>query len=126
MFVKQKTAYEMRISDWSSDVCSSDLTACCRSSVAPLTTDTDCGTSISACSRFCAVTTISPSDVSCACAGRPAAKAARLAAIPRPCLLFFPLPMSAQTAGAETLPGSHPACETSGKLWLWESVGQDV
>src|SRR3546814_5514479 len=32
---KQKTAYEMRISDWSSDVCSSDLcettasTACC-------------------------------------------------------------------------------------------------
>src|SRR3546814_5508197 len=30
-FFKQKTAYEMRISDWSSDVCSSDLlvvTAC--------------------------------------------------------------------------------------------------
>src|SRR3546814_1804039 len=24
-FVKQNTAYEMRISDWSSDVCSSDL-----------------------------------------------------------------------------------------------------
>src|SRR3546814_10901471 len=24
-FVKQKTAYDMRISDWSSDVCSSDL-----------------------------------------------------------------------------------------------------
>src|SRR3546814_7920716 len=24
-FIKQKTAYEMRISDWSSDVCSSDL-----------------------------------------------------------------------------------------------------
>src|SRR3546814_5026471 len=30
---KQKTAYEMRISDWSSDVCSSDLNAC-RSAVA--------------------------------------------------------------------------------------------
>src|SRR3546814_2463828 len=33
-FFKQKTAYEMRISDWSSDVCPSDLefdgrTACC-------------------------------------------------------------------------------------------------
>src|SRR3546814_4201238 len=31
-FFKQKTAYEWRISDWSSDVCSSDLTAsrlCC-------------------------------------------------------------------------------------------------
>src|SRR3546814_3693343 len=27
-FFKQKTAYEMRISDWSSDVCSSDLSGC--------------------------------------------------------------------------------------------------
>src|SRR3546814_2859335 len=27
LFFKQKTAYEMRISDWSSDVCSSDLDA---------------------------------------------------------------------------------------------------
>src|SRR3546814_5259504 len=37
-FFKQKTAYEMRISDWSSDVCSSDLHArllsFCASSVA--------------------------------------------------------------------------------------------
>src|SRR3546814_9090793 len=30
-FFKQKTAYEMRISDWSSDVCSSDLAAAGRS-----------------------------------------------------------------------------------------------
>src|SRR3546814_4327686 len=29
-FFKQKTAYEMRISDWSSDVCSSDLEALSR------------------------------------------------------------------------------------------------
>src|SRR3546814_5826315 len=29
-FFKQKTAYEMRISDWSSDVCSSDLARCDR------------------------------------------------------------------------------------------------
>src|SRR3546814_10322267 len=29
-FFKQKTAYEMRISDWSSDVCSSDLQAAAR------------------------------------------------------------------------------------------------
>src|SRR3546814_8729093 len=28
-FFKQKTAYEMRISDWSSDVCSSDLPIGC-------------------------------------------------------------------------------------------------
>src|SRR3546814_15547046 len=27
-FFKQKTAYEMRMSDWSSDVCSSDLRPC--------------------------------------------------------------------------------------------------
>src|SRR3546814_10623939 len=27
-FFKQKTAYELRISDWSSDVCSSDLDGC--------------------------------------------------------------------------------------------------
>src|SRR3546814_1719148 len=32
-FVKQKTAYEMRISDWSSDVCSSDLSATMRSAL---------------------------------------------------------------------------------------------
>src|SRR3546814_20259081 len=31
-FFKQKTAYEMRISDWSSDVCSSDLTNGCATS----------------------------------------------------------------------------------------------
>src|SRR3546814_4659484 len=29
VFFKQKTAYEMRISDWSSDVCSSDLQGVC-------------------------------------------------------------------------------------------------
>src|SRR3546814_3938042 len=28
IYCKQKTAYEMRISDWSSDVCSSDLGYC--------------------------------------------------------------------------------------------------
>src|SRR3546814_3835503 len=28
VFFKQKTAHEMRISDWSSDVCSSDLSPC--------------------------------------------------------------------------------------------------
>src|SRR3546814_6569461 len=36
-FVKQKTAYEMRISDWSSDVCSSDLRCPCR--VSPVTNE---------------------------------------------------------------------------------------
>src|SRR3546814_3696099 len=35
-FFKQKTAYEMRISDWSSDVCSSDLLAVKRRRPDPL------------------------------------------------------------------------------------------
>src|SRR3546814_10094890 len=33
LFFKQKTAYEMRISDWSSDVCSSDLVTTMRMEV---------------------------------------------------------------------------------------------
>src|SRR3546814_5276887 len=32
-FFKQKTAYEMRISDWSSDVCSSDLMTAARTDI---------------------------------------------------------------------------------------------
>src|SRR3546814_3008512 len=36
-FFKQKTAYEMRISDWSSDVCSSDLAV--QDSDAPASSD---------------------------------------------------------------------------------------
>src|SRR3546814_8677527 len=39
-FFKQKTAYEMRISDWSSDVCSSDLplilTSCVNGALMPV------------------------------------------------------------------------------------------
>src|SRR3546814_4864887 len=41
-FFKQKTAYEMRISDWSSDVCSSDLS---RRTHAPLRSATSAPTS---------------------------------------------------------------------------------
>src|SRR3546814_275978 len=35
-FFKQKTAYEMRISDWSSDVCSSDLLLFAGEAIAPM------------------------------------------------------------------------------------------
>src|SRR3546814_3229114 len=35
-FCKQKTAYELRISDWSSDVCSSDLLAGSRHAPTPM------------------------------------------------------------------------------------------
>src|SRR3546814_10521427 len=37
-FFKQKTAYEMRISDWSSDVCSSDLLNTVNAVAAPIAT----------------------------------------------------------------------------------------
>src|SRR3546814_8999019 len=47
-FFKQKTAYEMRISDWSSDVCSSDLARsagssgnCCRQTTEDRQSDQD-------------------------------------------------------------------------------------
>src|SRR3546814_3168742 len=40
-FFKQKTAYEMRISDWSSDVCSSDLFADARRASPPACADRD-------------------------------------------------------------------------------------
>src|SRR3546814_8452093 len=40
-FFKQKTAYEMRISDWSSDVCSSDLFAIERRGVDAVDIDRD-------------------------------------------------------------------------------------
>src|SRR3546814_9297667 len=40
-FFKQKTAYELRISDWSSDVCSSDLVTRPTVSVAGLKADPD-------------------------------------------------------------------------------------
>src|SRR3546814_13434403 len=46
-FFKQKTAYEMRISDWSSDVCSSDLRVTWKSAFLP--TISDC--TVSAVSR---------------------------------------------------------------------------
>src|SRR3546814_9877831 len=40
---KQKTAYEMRISDWSSDVCSSDLSGRSLSFMAPPHRSRHCG-----------------------------------------------------------------------------------
>src|SRR3546814_7881363 len=48
-FFKQKTAYEMRISDWSSDVCSSDLRFC------RLRTDRQCGGVVGARWWYCTV-----------------------------------------------------------------------
>src|SRR3546814_10611341 len=42
-FFKQKTAYEMRISDWSSDVCSSDLLVCPAGNLPALQAAVDAG-----------------------------------------------------------------------------------
>src|SRR3546814_1082431 len=41
LFFRQKTAYEMRISDWSSDVCSSDLNPANRSGLVFVSLDND-------------------------------------------------------------------------------------
>src|SRR3546814_4785801 len=45
-FFKQKTAYEMRISDWSSDVCSSDLPLNCTVHVTDGTCEVWMGTQV--------------------------------------------------------------------------------
>src|SRR3546814_5090128 len=55
-FFKQKTAYEMRISDWSSDVCSSDLpptagSGPCRQPARPWAAWTSWSTARAACAR---------------------------------------------------------------------------
>src|SRR3546814_1458800 len=66
-FFKQKTAYEMRISDWSSDVCSSDLSSPRWDSPLPWQHSCPCSAAISAsffrsatsivrCSRYSAST----------------------------------------------------------------------
>src|SRR3546814_4399022 len=48
-FFKQKTAYEMRISDWSSDVCSSDLATATPGRIRQLTlAETCCGNALGA------------------------------------------------------------------------------
>src|SRR3546814_1294533 len=41
LFLKQKTAYDMRISDWSSDVCSSDLSSKCSTVSNEMTTSNE-------------------------------------------------------------------------------------
>src|SRR3546814_16698685 len=57
-FFKQKTAYEMRISDWSSDVCSSDLCSIAVEPLAPISRATAascscaCGRAVSRVDRF--------------------------------------------------------------------------
>src|SRR3546814_16699743 len=67
-FFKQTTAYEMRISDWSSDVCSSDLSAsgamgCTTLSFAPVRTLTTClPLRVSAITSATAATKPRPSD----------------------------------------------------------------
>src|SRR3546814_17883980 len=49
VFFKQKTSYEMRISDWSSDVCSSDLSGRWRVFASPVCCLHDTGPCLLAC-----------------------------------------------------------------------------
>src|SRR3546814_18456176 len=72
-FFKQKTAYEMRISDWSSDVCSSDLRK------NPNPTDTDIETAIT---NICRCGTYPRIREAVKRAGRIMRREARIAAAP--------------------------------------------
>src|SRR3546814_9035011 len=54
-FFKQKTAYDMRISDWSSDVCSSDLVECSK-----VSRNGDCFASFTSDGIYCAVQLLLP------------------------------------------------------------------
>src|SRR3546814_8662711 len=69
-FFKQKTAYELRISDWSSDVCSSDLTLRLPPAIVPsllaraprsLGSESPAGLRWATCGSLCLTTTPSPS-----------------------------------------------------------------
>src|SRR3546814_19413143 len=81
-FFKQKTAYEMRISDWSADVCSSDLSTWARndlgrlsalSLVRPLVPATDGSFSI-AFSRLTGRGVVVPSTRGCVASRRPSCR----------------------------------------------------
>src|SRR3546814_18951225 len=62
-FFKQKTAYEMRISDWSSDVCSSDLGSSFRwAADISLTEKGSCGSATICASSDAARSRISPAS----------------------------------------------------------------
>src|SRR3546814_3078118 len=72
-FCKQKTAYELRISDWSSDVCSSDLTSkdglssrnlCCQPIHIVRLPVSPSGTRFKCCPRVSAAALKTSSDVS--------------------------------------------------------------
>src|SRR3546814_7652802 len=62
-FFKQKTAYEMRISDWSSDVCSSDLAQAAASN-GPLSTTTTSSSPFGTSEKKCGCSTIFPANCS--------------------------------------------------------------
>src|SRR3546814_6885620 len=60
VFFKQKTAYEMRISDWSSDVCSSDLSRRTLAAVVHPANDLGQDRPDFVSRRFCATTGFAP------------------------------------------------------------------
>src|SRR3546814_6475497 len=60
-FFKQKTAYEMRISDWSSDVCSSDLSLAQLTRAANRFREFDYATPITVTSRIAEVSALAES-----------------------------------------------------------------
>src|SRR3546814_3848857 len=97
-FFKQKTAYEMRISDWSSDVCSSDLTAS-----ATATASAEAGAERGDCTSGCeALMGRNPGGVS----GRMTRPAGGILRLPRPAAMQLCLPRMGQSVDS-TRPRWH-------------------
>src|SRR3546814_4528487 len=81
IFFKQKTAYEMRISDWSSDVCSSDLPASRAASAVAMRVavrcsgSRNCATPARSDTALCSsITLIAANTLVLACTGTPIAQ----------------------------------------------------
>src|SRR3546814_11739058 len=116
VFFKQKTAYEMRISDWSSDVCSSDLACRLISGRAD--------------DRLPFGTSNARSSTASACVGRLNAIAAT-ARERRECMISGLISShrpavrpSSPPARRGRRPCGRGACRLNGRAWCRERVGQ--
>src|SRR3546814_3108604 len=118
-FFKQKTAYEMRISDWSSDVCSSDLAHCAAKKASSVClaalSDVADGAGVAACRQAAGAAAISAASSRCLnMEGSPEWKSGSLArgvvdaGVPK----VGRLRPDRSTCGSGRGPGAAPTCAT--------------